>query len=318
MADQRTCLGHEHKKARQQGAEDILFEKRSYLCFLFLASTVSIVSSARVNTSIVLGPNESTPWLLKNFFVRVVRSAAFAGMSCLFSRYDTTAPAPTNKMSRALQLLAVLSSTNVLSTPGCAYSLENQAFKQKVLLGVLKSHGRMDCQKKEQDAQFGKFVIPSSSIFYRSDKSVAFVNLRPIIPGHVLVIPSRSQGDCSPALLSDLTDEEYTDLWTSVQSVQAMLKRHYKQCTGFNVAVQDGRSAGQSVPHAHVHILPRSDADAFAGSDDVYTELEEWAPRERQNVPHKMEVVSDQERRDRTKEEMANEAASYRETLATM
>jgi bis(5'-adenosyl)-triphosphatase len=158
------------------------------------------------------------------------------------------------------------------------------------------------------DALFGKFLIPSNSIFYRSSSSLAFVNLRPIVPGHVLVIPSRD--DCGP-LLSDLTDAEHTDLWQSVRTVQRMLKRHYN-CTAFNVAAQDGAAAGQSVPHAHVHILPRCEGDVYAGDDAIYQELEEWAPRTRPKVV-RMEIP--EERRDRTKEEMAEEAALYRKVF---
>ena len=47
--------------------------------------------------------------------------------------------------------------------------------------------------------------------------------------------------------------------------------------TSSNVAVQDGPGAGQSVPHVHVHILPRRPTD-FANNDDVYEALEGWGP----------------------------------------
>ena len=48
--------------------------------------------------------------------------------------------------------------------------------------------------------------------------------------------------------LSQLKSDEYDDLWKSVRTVQNALERHY-QANGFNVAVQDGASSGQSVPH---------------------------------------------------------------------
>jgi diadenosine tetraphosphate (Ap4A) HIT family hydrolase len=190
------------------------------------------------------------------------------------------------------------------------------------------------------DAYFGKFVIPAASIFYRSPGalSTAFCNLRPIVPGHVLVMSARSV-----ARLEDLTDEEHDDLWRTVRVVQGILKQQYSDkataattddsdktsllasSLSFNVAVQDGRAAGQSVPHVHVHILPRSPGD-FARNDDVYQELEEWAPRDvaiidSSNVTvketAKLDVLEDDQRRDRTREEMAQEAALYREILCT-
>ena len=161
--------------------------------------------------------------------------------------------------------------------------------------------------RQEGDIMFGKFVIPSASVFYRSESSYAFVNLRPLVPGHVLVIPHQ----CQPHL-ADLTDQAYTDLWMTVRLVQKVLQQQYPETTAFNVAVQDGRAAGQSVPHAHVHILPRTTGD-YAVNDQIYTDLEEWAPRDELRVVHaKMDVPDDAARRDRTRQEMADEAALYR------
>lgn len=139
--------------------------------------------------------------------------------------------------------------------------------------------------------------------------SAAFVNLRPIVPGHVLVVSNRVV-----PRISELYDDEYADLWKSVRLVQAMLTKHYN-ATAFNVAVQDGRSAGQSVPHVHVHILPRIEGD-FARNDDVYDELQDWAPRigDSDRTP-KLEVPEDEYRTDRTPEQMADEAAIYKMLL---
>jgi bis(5'-adenosyl)-triphosphatase len=159
------------------------------------------------------------------------------------------------------------------------------------------------------DMRFGNFLIPASHVFYKTPQgSAAFVNLRPIVPGHVLVIPERSV--CT---LQELTDDEYVDMWKSVRHVQTALKEHY-QATAFNVAVQDGRAAGQSVPHVHVHILPRKQGD-FELNDDIYDELEAWAPREGMKDIQKLQVADDQDRVDRTSETMAKEAASYRSLL---
>ncbi|KAL7513555.1 hypothetical protein ACHAXN_010789 [Cyclotella atomus] len=154
---------------------------------------------------------------------------------------------------------------------------------------------------------FGRFKIASSQIFYRSKYSFAMVNLRPIVPGHVLVVSNRIV-----PLLSDLESEEHDDLWRTVRTIQSILKQQYN-CNAFNVAVQDGAAAGQSVPHVHVHILPRYDGD-LARNDDIYDELEDWAPRDAMagNKPGKIEVLDDGDRRDRTVVEMAEEALIYK------
>jgi bis(5'-adenosyl)-triphosphatase len=185
------------------------------------------------------------------------------------------------------------------------------------------------------DAQFGRFRIPDACIFHRTESSIAFVNLRPIVPGHVLVMPQKIVPH-----LRDLDMAEYLDLWSTVRTVQEILQQvendqpqqpqEQPQQMGFNVAVQDGRAAGQSVPHVHVHILPRRAQD-FARNDDIYTRLEEWAPPPprpssssgnaddddagRKVVALKsssLHVPDDADRIDRTPEEMAAEAAVYR------
>jgi bis(5'-adenosyl)-triphosphatase len=174
------------------------------------------------------------------------------------------------------------------------------------------------------DARFARFVIRSACIFYRSLLSVSFVNLRPIVPGHVLVMPKRRA-----PFLRDLDTSEHDDLWRTVRATQRILRAAHPRCAGFNVAVQDGPSAGQSVPHVHVHVLPRSGGD-LERNDDIYEALELWAPRPQQQRPaaeaetassssstppppsRRLAVADDDQRRDRTMEEMGQEAALYR------
>ena len=136
------------------------------------------------------------------------------------------------------------------------------------------------------------------------------MNLRPIVPGHVLIMPERIV-----ATMEELSEEDYLDLWKSVRTVQRLLKQHYTETTAFNVAVQDGKAAGQSVPHVHVHVLPRTGGD-FERNDDVYEELDQWAPRdELKGTPMSIDVPEDKDRVDRTSEMMASEAALYRKIL---
>lgn len=157
---------------------------------------------------------------------------------------------------------------------------------------------------------FGRFKISSNQIFLRSTHCFAMVNLRPLVPGHVLVCSNRVI-----PLLSDLEEDEYDDFWKTVRVVQNVLKQRY-ECDAFNVAVQDGASAGQSVPHVHAHILPRYGGD-LERNDDIYDQLEAWAPRDEMvsKGKPKLDVPEDSERCDRTIEEMAEEAAIYQSML---
>jgi bis(5'-adenosyl)-triphosphatase len=109
--------------------------------------------------------------------------------------------------------------------------------------------------------------IPASHTFAASAHSFAFVNLKPVVPGHVLVSSKRVV-----PRLAGLTPDETADLFTLAARVAAVLEPHY--CAGATtLAVQDGALAGQTVPHVHVHILPRRAGD-FARNDDIYGELE--------------------------------------------
>ncbi|KAF2145260.1 uncharacterized protein K452DRAFT_221656 [Aplosporella prunicola CBS 121167] len=116
---------------------------------------------------------------------------------------------------------------------------------------------------------FGPHLI-TSQIFHLTPLTYALVNLKPLLPGHVLICPRRVV-----PRLKNLTAAETSDLFLTVQRVSRMIERVYS-ASALNVAVQDGRAAGQSVPHVHCHVIPRSmgDMDARGGGDRVYEMLE--------------------------------------------
>ncbi|XP_076351475.1 ntrilase and fragile histidine triad fusion protein NitFhit isoform X2 [Tachypleus tridentatus] len=115
--------------------------------------------------------------------------------------------------------------------------------------------------------QFGPVMLLPSQLFYRTQLSMAFVNKKPVLPGHVLIAPLR------PAeRLKDLTGPEISDLFTCVQKVQGVIEEvHGVQSS--TIAVQDGPEAGQTINHLHVHVLPRK-AEDIKNNDDIYLKLE--------------------------------------------
>ena len=70
---------------------------------------------------------------------------------------------------------------------------------------------------------------------------------------------------------SELTPEEVCDLFLCVHRVTPVLQHHFS-ATSLTIAVQDGKEAGQTVPHVHVHMLPRRQGD-FPRNDDVYEKV---------------------------------------------
>lgn len=110
----------------------------------------------------------------------------------------------------------------------------------------------------------------SKQVFHQTPLSFALVNLKPILPGHVLVSPRRVV-----PRVADLSVAETSDLFLTVRRVGRMVERVYGAAS-LNIAVQDGVHAGQSVPHVHAHIIPRqrADLDHRGGTDAVYDLLD--------------------------------------------
>ncbi|CAH1170144.1 unnamed protein product [Phaedon cochleariae] len=113
---------------------------------------------------------------------------------------------------------------------------------------------------------FANKVIPGSTVFFCSKYCYAFTNIRCVVPGHVLVATLRKT-----ARLVDLSQEEIADLFQTVIAVQRIIEIEHNSSSS-TVCVQDGKFAGQTVPHVHVHIMPRRKGD-FARNDDIYMHL---------------------------------------------
>ncbi|KAI8931194.1 hypothetical protein NX059_011544 [Plenodomus lindquistii] len=117
--------------------------------------------------------------------------------------------------------------------------------------------------------KFGAFVV-TNQVFHLTRLSFAIVNLKPLLPGHVLVSPRRIV-----PRFNDLSPTEVQDLFATVQRVSRMVERVFG-ASALNIAIQDGVDAGQSVPHVHAHIIPRkkNDLEAKGGTDAIYQMME--------------------------------------------
>lgn len=147
-------------------------------------------------------------------------------------------------------------------------------------------------------------------VFHLTPLSFGLINLKPLLPGHVLVSPRRVV-----PRFSDLSRAEVVDLFVTVQRVARMIERVY-DATSLNIAVQDGVDAGQSVPHVHTHIIPRkkADMDAKGGGDVIYDMLEGEEGDVGKDLQSRMtrnsefHGVDDENRQPRSEEVMAQEA----------
>jgi diadenosine tetraphosphate (Ap4A) HIT family hydrolase len=98
--------------------------------------------------------------------------------------------------------------------------------------------------------------LDPSQIRIETDAAIAFPDAFPIMEGHTLVVPKRHV-----ASLFDMSDDEQAAVWRLVARVRAELMAELKP-DAFNIGINDGRAAGQTVMHAHVHVIPRRKGDS--------------------------------------------------------
>ncbi|MFA5860657.1 MAG: HIT family protein [Candidatus Thermoplasmatota archaeon] len=96
--------------------------------------------------------------------------------------------------------------------------------------------------------------IPSEKVI-ENERAFAFLDVKPLVKGHVLVIPKRHA-----ERVTDMPPEDASAVMELAQHVIRRLEGGMG-IQGVTVAFNDGRPAGQEVLHAHMHIVPRSETD---------------------------------------------------------
>ena len=96
--------------------------------------------------------------------------------------------------------------------------------------------------------------LPPARIVKENDLAVLIRDAYPVSPGHSLVIPKRHIGSWFEA-----TPEEVSAMLELLEDGKTMLDASHHP-DGYNIGINDGPAAGQTVPHLHMHLIPR-----FAG-----------------------------------------------------
>lgn len=91
---------------------------------------------------------------------------------------------------------------------------------------------------------------------YEDDDILGFLDIRPFTRGHTLVIPKQHSVD-----LTDTPATALAAMLTVGQRIARATRASGLAATGNNVAINDGKSAFQSVFHIHLHVIPRRDGD---------------------------------------------------------
>ena len=109
--------------------------------------------------------------------------------------------------------------------------------------------------------------IPAQTIF-EDERWIAVLDLFPVEPGHLLLIPKHET-----AFVADLPDEDLAALGGVVARGPALPKRALG-CPAVSVLIRDGKEAGQEIPHVHVHLVPRTAASGRGFAPGAYADTD--------------------------------------------
>jgi histidine triad (HIT) family protein len=132
-----------------------------------------------------------------------------------------------------------------------------------------------------QDCLFCKIIsgkIPSNKI-YEDNDVFAFLDIYPASEGHTLVAPKRHVSS-----FTDMTSEDVASLFEASRKITTAVEKAFS-AEGSNIGINNGKVAGQEVPHVHVHIIPRKKGDGGRGIKSIVwtepdiTNLEEIAEK---------------------------------------
>lgn len=98
-------------------------------------------------------------------------------------------------------------------------------------------------------------TLANRTVVGESELAVAVRDDFPLSPGHTLIVPRRHT-----ASFFSITAEERNALFELLDAAKAALDAEFRP-DGYNVGHNDGPAAGQTVPHLHVHLIPRYKGD---------------------------------------------------------
>lgn len=98
-------------------------------------------------------------------------------------------------------------------------------------------------------------TIAPDTIVAQNIHALAISDTLPVSPGHTLIIPKRHI-----ASIFEAQPDEVAALWAVLQQARTQLLREFSP-DGFNIGINDGLPAGQTILHLHIHLIPRYKGD---------------------------------------------------------
>ncbi len=97
-----------------------------------------------------------------------------------------------------------------------------------------------------------------ASVVYDDDRLLGFMDLHPVNPGHVLLVPKEHA-----TAMADVDEDTGAHVFRIAMRMQQAIRRSGVRCEGINLFVADGEAAFQDVFHFHLHVIPRFEGDPF-------------------------------------------------------
>jgi histidine triad (HIT) family protein len=97
-----------------------------------------------------------------------------------------------------------------------------------------------------------------ATFVHQDDLVVAFMDIRPVQPGHVLVVPRTHA-----KLIPELDAASRIRIWSVAIDLNRSLRHSTLPVEAVSVYIADGEAAGQEVAHVHIHLIPRRADDGF-------------------------------------------------------
>jgi histidine triad (HIT) family protein len=98
----------------------------------------------------------------------------------------------------------------------------------------------------------------AASVITREERVTAFLDINPLVEGHTLVIPNHHTAD-----VFGIDDATGAAMFATAKRIAAAMPDSGLRCEGFNFFLANGAVAGQTVFHAHLHVIPRHRGDKF-------------------------------------------------------
>ncbi len=98
--------------------------------------------------------------------------------------------------------------------------------------------------------------LPAERIIQSNGLALAIWDGFPVSRGHILILPKRHFGS-----IFDATSDEVSSLISLVNSSKVYVQKQFNP-DGYNIGINDGPAAGQTIPHLHIHLIPRYIGDS--------------------------------------------------------